>query len=373
MDIENASPTADFAGAPSDGASLPIVCTMQKRRALWIGFYTTLLNIVTLTIFRFWGRTQFRRALWAATRIGDEPLEYTGRGMELFIGFVIALFALTIPFIAVLALAQILLDPVLAAVVIGVAYLVFFLLIGVALFLARRYHLSRTRYRGVRFAQTGSAWSYGLAVFWFGLITAVTLGWYGPRARIKLSRMLWRGAWYGSARFRFEDTQDALAEPVYKSFGIAWFGSLFVYLGMALLFGGMLSGFEESLLAGDYGTIAAIYFGFFGGAILIGLLFAWHEAVITRRIVKSLGVDGLGFSSRLSAIDIIELAITNALIVIFTFGIGYMVAQARMWKRLANRMSLKGSIDFAAIRQSEEKAPKQGEGLADGFDLVSNF
>jgi uncharacterized membrane protein YjgN (DUF898 family) len=373
MDIENASPTAGFAGAPSDSASLPIVCTMQKRRALWIGFYTTLLNIVTLTIFRFWGRTQFRRALWAETRIGGEPIEYTGRGMELFVGFVIALFALTIPFIAVLALAQFFLDPVSAGIVIFVAYLFFFLLIGVALFLARRYHLSRTRYRGVRFAQTGSAWNYGLAVFGYGLLSAVTLGWYGPRARIKLSRALWSNAYYGSARFRFEDTQEALAEPVYKSFGIAWFGSLIVYVGMALLFGGQLAGLEESLLAGDYGAIAALYAGFFGGAILIGLCFAWHEAVITRRIVKSLGVDGLRFSSSFRALDVVELAITNTLIVIFTLGIGFMVAQARMWKRLANRMSLKGSIDFAAIRQTAEKAPKQGEGLADGFDLVSNF
>ena len=373
MDIEEHAPAAGFAAGPTDGAALAIVCKMQKRRALWIGFYTTLLNIVTLTIFRFWGRTQFRRALWAETRIGGEPLEYTGRGMELFIGFVIALFALTIPFIAVLALAQLFLDPVFAAIVIGLAYLGFFLLIGVALFLARRYHLSRTRYRGVRFAQTGSPWNYGLAVFGYGLLSAVTLGWYGPKARIKLSRMLWSNAWYGSARFRFDDTQEARAEPVYKSFGVAWFGSLFVYLGMAVIFGGQVADQEEMILAGDYGAIIALYAGFFGGAILIGLLFAWHEAVITRRIVKSLGVSGLQFSSTFKALDVVELAITNTLIVMVTIGFGFMVAQARMWKRLANRMSVKGSIDFAAIRQSEEKAPKQGEGLADGFDLVSNF
>jgi uncharacterized membrane protein YjgN (DUF898 family) len=146
-----------FAAAPAEGAALAVRGAMGLGSALWIGFYTSLLNIVTLTIFRFWGRTQFRRALWSSTTIGGERLEYTGRGMELFVGFLIALVTITLPFVVLIGGAQMFLDPIAAAVVVGVAYLFFFVLVGVALFLARRYHLSRTRYRGIRFAQTGSA------------------------------------------------------------------------------------------------------------------------------------------------------------------------------------------------------------------------
>ena len=65
--------------------SLSVSNGSRLGRMLWIGFYTTLLNVVTLTIFRFWGRTRFRRQLWADTKVGGEPLEYTGRGMELFL------------------------------------------------------------------------------------------------------------------------------------------------------------------------------------------------------------------------------------------------------------------------------------------------
>ncbi len=41
---------------------LRVTNTSQMGRMLWIGFYTLLLNIVTLTLFRFWGRTHFLQA-----------------------------------------------------------------------------------------------------------------------------------------------------------------------------------------------------------------------------------------------------------------------------------------------------------------------
>lgn len=108
-------------------------------------------------------------------------------------------------------------------------------------------------------------------------------------------------------------------------------------------------------------------------SLVIAVFVSWHFAVVTRRITKSLSLDGLAFSSRLSTFDIVELSITNTLLIIFTLGVGLMAAQMRMWKRLAKRMVLTGALDFAAIEQSSVDAPKQGEGLADGLDLVSNF
>lgn len=340
---------------------------------LWIGFYTFLLNIVTLTIFRFWGRTHFRRRLWADTRIGGEPLEYTGRGLELFLGFIIAIFTLMVPTIAAVFGAQLLLGPEAMIAVLIPIYLLLFVIIGVAIFLARRYHLSRTTYRGIRFGQTGSAWGFGLASFGYGVLTALTLGWFAPASQIRLSRRMWSNAWYGGMKFKFEDTAEAKKEPVYLSFALAWVGGLAVYgawIGW-LTASGIMEGMDP--MAPDFRSIGLLYASFIPMALLIAVFVAWHFAVITRRITKSLSLDGLTFSSRLSTFDIIELSITNFLLIIFTLGIGLMAAQMRMWKRLANRMVLTGALDFAAVEQSTVDAPKQGEGLADGLDLVSNF
>ncbi|MEO0319528.1 MAG: DUF898 family protein, partial [Pseudomonadota bacterium] len=101
--------------------------------------------------------------------------------------------------------------------------------------------------------------------------------------------------------------------------------------------------------------------------------YSWHEAVMVRRIVKSIHLQGTPLSSRISMMDILVLTLTNGLIVVFTLGLGIMVAQMRVWKKIANTMSVAGPIDLAAIAQTTEEGPSQGEGLADGLDLVSNF
>ena len=369
---EGAAASASLAAAPRD-ASLRIVNASQIGAMLWIGLYTFLLNIVTLTVFRFWGRTHFRRRLWADTRVGGEPLEYTGRGLELFIGFIIAIFTLMVPTIGAVFAAQLLLGPRAMIAVIIPIYILLFVVIGVAIFLARRYHLSRTTYRGIRFAQTGSAWGYGFAAFGYGVLTVLTLGWFAPAAQIRLSRRMWSNAWYGGVRFTFEDTDAAKKEPVYLSFALAWVGGALAYglwaAGLASMGVFRNAGFAEP----DIAQIGLIYLSFIPLILVVAIFVSWHFAVITRRITKSLSLDGVAFGSRLTTFDIIELTITNLLLIFFTLGVGVMAAQMRMWRRLANRMTLTGAIDFAAIEQSTVDAPKQGEGLADGLDLVSNF
>lgn len=366
----------EFEAPPAQDQNLTVANISRIGPMLWIGFYTTLLNLVTLTVFRFWGRTHFRRRLWADTSVGGEALEYTGRGLELFIGFVIAIFTLMLPFVGVIFGVQLFLGPdtLFLAVVPLLMYMLLFILLGVAIFLARRYHLSRTKLRGIRFAQTGSAWGYGFATFGYLLLTVITLGWFGPEARIRLSRKLWSKAYFGSEAFSFEDTPEAKAEPVYQSFALAWIGGGGAYLAWIFWLGMSMGGsMTETGAEPDLKVILNIYISLIPLSLIIGLFISWHEAVMIRRIVKSLKVAGARFSSRMSAFDILELVITNTLLIIFTLGFGYMAAQMRVWKRIANRMSLNGAVDFAAIAQTTEAAPRQGEGLADGLDIISNF
>ncbi|MEM8772603.1 MAG: DUF898 family protein [Pseudomonadota bacterium] len=366
--------TIEPAGSAERGVDLPVSNQSRILSMLWIGFYTTILNIFTLTIFRFWGRTHFRRRLWADTYVGKDSLEYTGRGMELFIGFLIAIFTLMVPFVGALLAAQLLLGPEFLAIVIIPMYLALFVIIGIAIFLARRYHLSRTRFRGMRFAQTGSAVGYGFAAFGYGLLSAITLGWFGPEARLRLSRKMWDHAYFGSAKFSFAPNEDAMKEPVYASFAVAWVGGIVAYGVWIFWFISSMGGDNfDPAATQDIEFIARLYASMIPLVLIIAVAVAWHEAVMIRRIIKSLEVGGVRLSSRISTMDIIELAITNVLLLIVTLGFGYMAIQMRVWKRIANRMSLEGEIDFAAIKQNEDQAPSQGEGLADGLDLVSNF
>src|SRR5215469_3511359 len=63
------------------------------------------LQVITLGIYRFWLFTDMRRFLWASTEVAGETLEYTGTGLELLLGFLIAI-AILIPVYALFFVAS---------------------------------------------------------------------------------------------------------------------------------------------------------------------------------------------------------------------------------------------------------------------------
>lgn len=62
-------------------------------------FTNLLLSIVTLGLYRFWATTRVRSYLWSRTYLMDEPLEWTGTGKELFVGFLMVLLLIGLPFV----------------------------------------------------------------------------------------------------------------------------------------------------------------------------------------------------------------------------------------------------------------------------------
>ena len=159
------------------------------------------LLMLTLGIYRFWLTTDVRRFLWANTEIAGEALEYTGTALELLIGFLAAI-ALLIPVYAGFFVAALDLGPL--GQVSGVlGFLALFVLGQFAIYRARRYRLTRTVYRGLRFHQEGSAWGYALrAVLWWAA-TLVTLGLAYPFQLASLERFKMRHTFYGDLAGHF--------------------------------------------------------------------------------------------------------------------------------------------------------------------------
>jgi uncharacterized membrane protein YjgN (DUF898 family) len=162
----------------------------------------SVLLAVTLGIYRFWLTTDTRQFLWSNTEVLGEPLEYTGTARELLIGFLIAV-AILIPFYAFIFLLALSVDQLreLAGLV---GFVLATLLGNFAVYRARRYRLTRTVFRGVRFHQTGSAWHYAVkAVLWWTLVI-LTLGLAYPIAQSRLEQFKMRNTWLGNLQGRFE-------------------------------------------------------------------------------------------------------------------------------------------------------------------------
>jgi uncharacterized membrane protein YjgN (DUF898 family) len=163
---------------------------------------------LTLGIYRFWFATDVRRYLWSNTEIGGETLEYTGLATELLGGFLIAV-TIVGPLYSAIATAALALETAAAAIAaIGILLLV--LLSQFALYRARRYRLTRTVFRGVRFDQHGSAWRYAFfALAWWAL-AAVTLGLAYPWAQASLQRYKMRHTSYGDLQGSFTSSGSVL-------------------------------------------------------------------------------------------------------------------------------------------------------------------
>ncbi len=172
-----------------------------------------LLMLPTLGIYRFWQVTQKRRFYWSRTEIDGDALEYTGTAIQLLIGF---LFALVI-FLPLYGFFFYLSTQSPEALVYGYsgAALLLFFLSGYAIYRARRFRLTRTLWRGIRFSQSGSAWSYAFRrILWFAL-TAATAGLAYPFMVASLWKYRFNNTWYGDRQFSFGGSWRTIAAPFY--------------------------------------------------------------------------------------------------------------------------------------------------------------
>jgi uncharacterized membrane protein YjgN (DUF898 family) len=153
------------------------------------------LQAITLGIYRFWLFTDIRRFLWANTEIEGETFEYTGTAVELLLGFLMAL-GILIPLYAMLFLATLELGMI-SRLSGTVAFVVLAAFGQYAAYRARRYRLTRTVLRGLRFHQTGSAVRYAIRAMLWWIPIALTLGLLAPWATANLERYKMRNTFFG--------------------------------------------------------------------------------------------------------------------------------------------------------------------------------
>jgi uncharacterized membrane protein YjgN (DUF898 family) len=203
------SETASITGSPWRGPDLRPVSFIGGDKEFWrIVMRGAALLMVTLGLYRFWLATDVRRFLWSNTIVDGDALEYTGTAIELLRGFLVAI-ALLLPIYTIFVITVLDLGP-LGGLLSGSAVLLLVFLSQYGIYLARRYRLTRTVYRGLRFHQTGSALRYSICAVWWWAWTVLTLGFAYPFTRAALERFRMRHTYYGDLPGRFEASGWAL-------------------------------------------------------------------------------------------------------------------------------------------------------------------
>lgn len=200
--------------------------TLRRWPAFRLSLRIVVLSIATLGLYRFWGRTRLRRMFWRHLSITGDPLEYTGRPVELLLGF-LAVIVILVPLFAIPYVANFMTADlrILGAVNVG-QLLVIFYLVPFAVFRARRYLLTRTLWRGIAFDQDGSALRYANLVLRWNLLLVATLGVAYPWMPAACQRYLVAHSWYGDARFGFDGSGRPLLRWWLFALGCFWVAAL---------------------------------------------------------------------------------------------------------------------------------------------------
>lgn len=229
-----------------------------------------LLTVLTLGIYRFWAKTRVRKFVWSSVDLAGERLEYTGTGLEKFLGFLVAVVVLAV----YLGLIQIVLfyfglhfifEPKTPAEVVSqlaVFYISAFALLPLILFAryrSRRYIMARTRFLGIRFGMEKNAWGYVWRAIAHGALTALTLGILLPRQTFWLEKYKTDRTWYGDQRF----TQ-----------GGRWTGLYGAMKHLFIAFGLLVVSLIVGAIAGSKGN-AAPPFEIFASALLAFAFIVW--------------------------------------------------------------------------------------------------
>ena len=383
-----------------------------------------LLELITFGFYRFWLATDIRRRLWSATSVGGEAFEYTGRARELLIGFLVAL-----AIIGPLAVFNFLLGifaeklQAFASLPLGLFYFAF---TQFDIYRARRYRLTRTVLRGVRFWMSGSGWRYAWISFWWGVLAAITLGGAYPWRAAALERYKLGNTYYGDLQARFVGTGGALFKRVWW----IWLLAIFLTAGIVALVlffaANMVQSSRESVemlaalglvvIAGVAGVLLLAYplfraseWRWWANGVRFGELSV--SSSIRRRsvlwlYVKTMLMSGLVVAGAALGLAIVAGVIGSVLAAIFyaggdaiahfgkraadfgsylglagivfaylTLALSVLVVQRfylqhEMWRLISASLTVTGLSVASNVAARGEAANAIGEGLADGLDVA---
>jgi uncharacterized membrane protein YjgN (DUF898 family) len=417
--------TAEVVSSPVSPAGT--VRFLGEEGAYWrLRIKGAALVVVTLGIYRFWLATDVRRFLWANTEISGDTLEYNGLATELLVGFLFAV-AILVPLYMVFALVMLEWDIVaFKPALIGFALLA--LLGEYALYRARRYRLTRTVFRGLRFDQHGSPWRYAVYALVCWGIVIVTLGLAYPWTLAFLERFKMRNTSYGDLQGRFEGSGLSLflrGLPMWLLIVGPIVAALMVF--SALIdwdtLGQLLQKGDDDAISEMVGTmlgpgLATAGVCFTVSVVMLPLLYPVFQAVKLRWWISGLRFGDVTVTSRLrisqvyrvylrlmlylvllgllvgimsgltvfavigivrlvhnaAVLQLIPAATTLVLYVVIMIGsstIYQVIVAAGLWRLGAETAALSGEAALDGVRATGSASSALGEGLADALGVGS--
>lgn len=296
---------------------------------LWLS--NTLLSVITLGIYSFWAKIRITKFFHEHTWFQSHNLQFHATGAERGRGFAKALGIFALAGL-VLFLNQELLTNVIGEEASTILTAVLFSLVFVALtpIIAigkRRYLMSRTSWRNVRFRFQGSIIELSKINVLGTLFSILTLGLYLPFYQVKRQAFYINNTFYGSEPFQYSGDGLELLKLSLK--------------GIAL------------------------------SIITLGVYGFWYRAQVYNYHWKQTQFQGHAFDARLDGLTLLILSAVSIPLVILTLGLGIPFVLIMRKRAMLESISYGASIDLARISGEVDKgANALADGLSDAGDAL---
>ena len=297
---------------------------------LGIHVVNVLLILVTLGVYYFWAKTRVRRYLFSQTQFEADRFAYHGTAKELLLGFLKAFVVFLFPIIVLLGVRDWPgVNANIKAVAASLASILFFIFTPVAIVGSRRYRLSRTSWRGIRFSFRGKAWNF-IRIFIKGsFLTGLTFGLYYPVYLTRRQAFMVSHSYFGNEPFEFDGRGRDLL------------GNYLLALVLTLP--------------------------------TLGLCWVWFVARKRRFFWNHTRFGSARFRSTVTGGALLGLYVVNGLLLVLTLGLAWPWVRVRNIRFGFRYLALEGPLDLERIQQQAQFASATGEGLAGfldtGFDL----
>jgi uncharacterized membrane protein YjgN (DUF898 family) len=368
---------------PQQPPQLPVAFSGDRKGFFHLVLRGAALELITVGFYRFWLATDIRRHLWSNTVIDGDAAEYTGRAKELLIGFLFAL-AIIVPVYLAYIIAS--LEAERAKAFASFPLLAFFYLFGqFAIYRARRYRLTRTVWRGVRFWMSGSGWAYAARAALWAVLVGLTLGLLLPWREAALERYKMRHSYYGDLQGSFEGKGWDFFKRGWWLWLLAPF-ALYIFPLAPFVYGAFkaiewrwwLSGIRfggvrlESNLR--RGALIGLYWKVIGWFVLLVLAFVAYLAICAGLVASMSGAPLNQFFAPpvfMKSIPLLVLAGIGYLGFVLALNVVMRVYLLRdLWVRVLGSTHVHGIEAAANVSAKGDLASALGEGFADGLDVA---
>ena len=320
---EPARPGTPTAAAPSNGAPQSLYrLSFHGAGGSIFGLHVVnvLLTLITLGGYYFWGKVRIRRYLLSEMEFQGDRFAYHGTGGELLRGFLRAMLFFFVPLLALglVPLATRIIPLQLGARLLS--YVVVAVFVPVAIIGARRYRLSRTSWRGIRFSLRAQTRAFVKLFIEGSILTSLTLTIYYPIFETRRFGFLTAHSYFGQRRFGFDGRGRDLLRP---------------YLFTLLL------------------TLPTL-----------GLCWFWFQARKLRYLWGHTTLEGARGRCTMTGGALLTLTLVNALMLIGTLGFAWPWVVVRNARFTCANIQLEGSVDLDAIVQEPQPAPATGDALS---------